>query len=505
MNFEASFPPPRDFQRRAHEQLQQGVRDGHRCQVLMAPTGGGKTYLGLRLAHEALRKGRRAIFVCDRITLIEQTSKTADAYGLHEHGVMQGKHWRTRPDKPLQIASAQTISARRWPDADLIIVDECHTKHTTWTNHIQRTNAVVVGLSATPFSAGMGKLFSRVVNAATMNELTQQQVLVPMRVLSCVRPDMAGAKVNSKGEWDEREIERRGAGIIGDIVMEWIRHGEGRKTICFGASIAHCEEIARRFNQAGVFAAVFSTNTKPAEREALLKEYRKSGSALKVLVSVEALAKGFDVPDVGCVIDARPLRKSLSTAIQMWGRGLRSSPETGKTDCILLDHSGNILRFREDFEDVFFSGLDALDDGCALDRTVRKEPEEDKPKGCPRCGYRPFSKRCMSCGFEIVKQSMVEHEAGVMREVVMLGGKKMGDDRAHVWAQCASYARTFSLPERQQARAACIYKEIVGHWPPYQWRVETTPAVPVTAPVLNKIKQKNIAYKKAKAAAEHAV
>ena len=83
---------------------------------------------------------------------------------------------------------------------------------------------------------------------------------------------------------------------------------------------------------------MFCADTTKAEREAILKEYRKPDSAIRVLISVEALAKGFDVPDVGCVVDCRPLRKSLSTAIQMWGRGLRSSPETGKTDCILLDH-----------------------------------------------------------------------------------------------------------------------------------------------------------------------
>ena len=39
-NYEsAKFPTPRPFQDTAHEALRQGVRDGHRCQMLMAPTG----------------------------------------------------------------------------------------------------------------------------------------------------------------------------------------------------------------------------------------------------------------------------------------------------------------------------------------------------------------------------------------------------------------------------------------------------------------------------------
>ena len=37
-----------------------------------------------------------------------------------------------------------------------------------------------------------------------------QGVLVPMRVKSCTRIDMTGAKTNRKGEWDDREVEKRG-------------------------------------------------------------------------------------------------------------------------------------------------------------------------------------------------------------------------------------------------------------------------------------------------------
>lgn len=493
------FPSPRDFQQRAHEALRAGVRDGHRCQVLMAPTGGGKTYLGLRIAKEAIDKGKRVVFVCDRTTLINQTSETSDRYGLTDHGIIQSDHWRTKPQHLFQIASAQTLARRKWPKADVIIVDECHTQHTAWTDHIKTTQAVVIGLSATPFSPGLGKMFSRVVNAATMRELTDNNVLVPMRVLSCVRPDMTGAKTNSRGEWDDNEAAERGTAIIGDVVAEWQRHGEQRKTIVFGSTIKHCEQLCAEFNAAGVMAAVFTSHTTPAERESLLAEYRKPDSVLRVLVSVEALAKGFDVPDVACVVDCRPLRKSLSTAIQMWGRGLRSSLETGKIDCILLDHSGNIIRFREDFEDIYFKGLEALDDGEKLDKTIRKEPEDDKaPKGCPSCGFRPFAKRCMSCGFEAFQAATVEAEAGEMREVVMLGGKKIGDDHAHVWAQVATYAVMNSAPDKRQGRASHLYREMTGVWPPRQWSVETTPRVLITRAVENKIRQKNIAFKKAR-------
>lgn len=488
----AKFPPPRPFQSAAHDALRDGLRAGHKAQLLMSPTGSGKTYLGLRIAHEALAKGKRAVFVCDRTTLIDQTSATADRYGLSAHGVIQANHWRTDYSKPFQIASAQTLARREWPMADVIIIDEAHTQLKAWTEYLPKTQAAVIGLSATPFSSGLGKLFTNLVNATTMHDLTQSGVLVPMRVLSCTAADMSGAET-SGGEWTDRAAGERGMQIVGDVVLEWHKHGDGRKTIVFGATIAHCEELCRQFVESGVMAAVFTAETSKSEREELLKEYRKADSRLRVLISVEALAKGFDVPDVGCVVDCRPLRKSLSTAIQMWGRGLRSSPETGKVDCLLLDHSGNILRFAEDYTDIFYNGLAELDCGEKLDKAVRKEPTDDERKGCPSCGFKPFAKRCMACGFEIAKQSTVEQIPGHMREV-MIGKAKAAENHRHLWQQVCSYARAHGRPETMQGRAAHIFKDIVGDFPPRSWHIDSTDGAEISRAVLNKIRQKNIAF-----------
>ncbi len=496
------FPTAREFQDIAHRELRAGAKGGP--QILMAPTGAGKTYCGLRICNEALARGKRVLFICDRKTLINQTSAVADSYGMQTHGIIQADNPRMALYRPFQIASAQTIQARGLTDDfDVVVVDECHTLVKAVTAFIASTKAAVIGLSATPFTKGLGKHYKRVVNAATMDELTRQGILTPMRVLSCKRPDMTGAKT-SGGEWTAKEAEIRGLGIVGDVVLEWSKHAAGLKTIVFGPTILHCEELVRQFNAAGVKAATFTADTPDDERAAMLEEYRKPESKLRVLVSVEALAKGFDVRDVGCVVDCRPLRKSLSTFMQMIGRGLRASPETGKTECLLLDHSGNVIRFAEDFADVYFNGLASLDDGERLDKEPRKD-EEHQPKSCPSCGYRPAGKRCVRCGFEPLRKSLVGHEAGEAHEIdILQGPHKYADSMRALFDAVATYER--SRAERRgsgnpKGATAHRFRELTGRWPPSHFLFEAAPYTVPSKALQGKLRSLEIAYAKSRAKA----
>lgn len=459
-----TFPEPRPFQLSAIEKLREGIRQGHKKQILVAPTGSGKTILSMMMTRDALLKDKRVMFVCDRKTLINQTSEVADSLGLNNHGIIQAQNPRYMLHRPFQIASIQTLARRGAPeDFDLIFVDEAHSMYGAMTDIIAKTNAYVVGLTATPYTKGIGKVYSNLVNATTMSELTFQGVLVPLRVMTCVKINMKGAKVIG-GEWSDREVEERGSEIVGDVVEEWKKHGENRKTIIFGATIKHCENMCRKFNDAGIPTATFTANTKEEERKELLDEFRKPDSILRVLISVEALAKGFDIRDIGLVADCRPLRKSLSTFIQMIGRGLRSSPETGKKDCILLDFSGNILRFADDFEEAYHFGVDSLDSGEKKESEARKEPDEKKDKtGCPKCGFKPFIKRCMSCGFEIVKSLEFEHEQGEMVEFVMGDRKRI--NKREIWVQSVNLCRNKGNEATISQRASHLYKSIVGEFP----------------------------------------
>ena len=102
----------------------------------------------------------------------------------------------------------------------------------------------------------------------------------------------------------------------------------------------------------------------------------------------------------------------------------------------------------------------------------------------------------MSCGYETQPKSMIEHQPGIMKEIVMLGKKPMADSYLHLWQQACSYARLHSKPEKAQGRACGIYKDITGMWPPRDWNIMDSPQVEICKNVLGRIMYNNIRYAK---------
>ena len=453
----------RGYQNDTLEALRKGFAAGNQAQILYAPTGAGKTEMAIALLEATRKKGNRAAMILDRIILCDQTSQRLEKYHI-DHGVMQSGHWRYRPHERIQVCSAQTLERKgEFPGLNLLIVDEAHQTRTQTIEFIKNNPDVrVIGLTATPFTKGLGKTYGSVVSTVTTKQLVDQNVLVPLKVFISKEIDMTGAK-KVAGEWSQLEATTRGMKITGDIVTEWIKktheiYGKPAKTIVFCSGVNHGADLARKFAEHGYNFISVSYRDDEEFKKDVIEDFAKPDTEIHGLIATDILTKGFDVPDVMIGISARPFSKSLSSHIQQMGRIMRGCE--GKEFAVWLDHSGNYLRFRKDWEEVYEYGVDKLDDGKEKAKTEPTDKEKEAAK-CPACGslWPSNSDACLNCGHVRERKNKVVEVAGELEE---LKGAMTKADKQTWWSQLQWYVQTQGW---SNGRAAHVYRDKFGVWP----------------------------------------
>lgn len=439
----------RPYQAESVEKLREGFVNKHVRQVLAAPTGAGKSRIMEHMINLVQAKGSRIMFICERRILVEQFSKHLDRAGI-DHGILMAGHWRFRPHSAVQIASAQTLERmERIPEVDLIFVDELHACMRVGILDLMkaRPNLKMIGATATPFHPAIGTHFSNVISVTTMAQLVEEGFLVPPRVFVAREIDTKGLKVVA-GEWKKDDLEQRGKLIVGDVVADYVRishevFGGYRKTICFSCGIDHGSELAQRFIQAGINAVQISSKDDDDYRDEVLRDFAKPDSDIKIVISVAILSRGFDQTDVEHVILARPLKKSFSEHVQMIGRGARI--HDGKKLFVVQDNSGNFLRFKDDWDELYNNGVNSLVAGG--ESKPKKEPTDAQKEAakCPKCSalWPAKSDTCAHCGHQRVRVSQVQAVAGEMVEVGQSKPKEpkySQEYKAEFYAQLIGYA-----------------------------------------------------------------
>lgn len=486
----------RPAQQQVVEDISAAFRAGYKRVMVSAACGFGKSELATAILMAAKNNGKRSGFLADRISLCTQISERFDKYGL-DHSIMQGYHWRFKPDAMVQVCSVQTLARREWPEMSLVVVDEAHVLNDAVKKKLAKKDCYAIGLSATAVTAGLGKYFDTVVNAPPTNRLIEQGLLVPLRYYACTAPDMTDVKVVA-GEWDAKETDKKALQVVGDVVKEYLLNGQGKKFIGFAASIVHAQELQRQFLAAGINVATYTADDQPEDRSEIVTEFKKENSSIRGILSVEALTRGFDCPSVEVLILARPLRKALAVHIQMLGRVMRNSE--GKTEAIVLCHSGNVARFWKEVNELFENGVTELDDGTKKEKPKTKEEDKEKEMvKCPQCRVMHMPRpACPFCGYLYPAKKAIEHVPGSLKELVATGNPTLM--RKMLWPQIAAFVLESTQDiDRAQRRAQAIYHELTGTFA--QARVETTTPEPPTPELRSKIKANQIKFIKEKQAA----
>src|SRR5436190_18971175 len=113
-------------------------------------------------------------------------------------GVLQANHRLTDPSRPVQVASVSTLARRVIPPADVVIIDEVHRWYEfyeTWLTDPDWGDVPFIGLSATPWTKGLGKWFEELIVAGTTAQCIEAGTLSPFKVYAPSHPDLTGVKI----------------------------------------------------------------------------------------------------------------------------------------------------------------------------------------------------------------------------------------------------------------------------------------------------------------------
>jgi len=381
----------RNYQKDAVRLAVEHMRSSTEPGILECATGAGKSVIIAAICRYPVQAGKRCLVLSHNADILIANAEKYRATGEH-CSIFAAKLGKKALGHPVVFGSrdsvARNLSKFTEPFA-LLIIDEAHmvgedegSSYQKIIAHLLALNPAmrILGLTATP-SRMREKLvndhttFKHTLYRITYKELVERGWLVPITygVSHAEGYNTTGLDLNDTeavaATFEHKERLTRE--IVADVrrVM-----AEQKRNVCmiFAATIEHAKEIIGYLPPG---ACLITGDTPQKERQAIINLARQC--KIRYLVNVAVLTTGTDIPAVDCIA---LLRKTESLALlqQIIGRGLRLSPNTGKTDCLLLDHASNIDQFGE-VDDDMVRGLvaaknkdDAGEDGFEID--------------CPDCG-----------------------------------------------------------------------------------------------------------------------
>lgn len=412
----------------------------------VCPTGGGKTFVASNLvergdvptgclAHRNELVGQMSVALARegvRHSVIGAKTLPAQIVRLHQEEFGRSYY---DPGSPYSVASVQTLA--RLPDSDPFwartrgwVSDEAHhfVKNNAFGKVLSRFRPGCRGFgpTATPCRAdgqGLGRhsdgVFDVMVEGPGMRWLIDNGYLTDYRPY-CAQSDFTreGLRHTVSGELNAADLKkaRTESRITGDAVKHYQKLAAGKLTVVFDVDVATATATAAAYRAAGIPAEVLTGEMDPHVRTATLRRFKQR--EILVLVTVDLISEGFDLPAIECV-QFLAATESFSKFAQQFGRALRLmldpalmalwetfSParrleliaSSVKPQAIIIDHVGNIVRH----------GLPDAPRQWTMDGSGPAakgvDPDAIPLRACtnPECGepYERFHTVCPYCGAE---------------------------------------------------------------------------------------------------------
>ena len=369
--------------------------------LLVLPTGGGKTLTAVHwLLRNFIDKRKKVLWIAHRHELLDQAFETVkfSAYpsllndvDKFRYRVISGhpKHDRPvniQPTDDILIASKDSLNSglkyllENWvkhSDAILLIVDEAH--HATAKTYRKLINDIkqnlqdrgkidgfrMLGLTATPFRTDESEksllkkvfpddiIFSEHLRTLITRGILAEPIFENLETQLDFYRELTDKDIKAIEDFDKlpkKVAERIAMSSIRNkrIVERYLEYRENYKPLLvFAVDIQHAIELNGLFHKRGInsdFVAsrIIDENTgatiSAKENSEKIKRFRKG--EIEVLINVEMLTEGTDLPNVQTVFLTRPTTSTILMT-QMIGRALRGQRAGGTEKAYVVSFIDN--------------------------------------------------------------------------------------------------------------------------------------------------------------------
>lgn len=417
---------PRYYQVEAHDAFFNYLTSGQTGNPLIGmPTGTGKSLVIAMTIYTAMTyyQNKRVMMLTHVSKLVEQNAKALRNIWLTAPLGINSAELKQRDfHNPIIYGNIQSCckKAELFGHRDLLFIDEAHLIGPDQESQYAKTisilkainpNLIVCGFSATLYRMKQGELtddglFTDVCYDLTgyqaFNRLVAEGYLAPLiGKPTATRFDISNVKILG-GEYNAKQLEDAvdKTNITFEACKEIIDYASEREHwMIFAAGVNHSEHIAEMLNGFGIPAAAVHSKLTSAENNNRLAAF-ESGQ-LRAIVGNNKLTTGYDFPPIDFIGDMQPCC-SPGKHVQKYGRGTRISPDTGKTNCLVLDFAGNVLR------------CGPINDPIKPRKPGSGAPGEAPIRICDTCGaYNHASARfCCNCAAEFNYAPKIFRSAG---------------------------------------------------------------------------------------------
>jgi len=392
------------------------------------PTAGGKTPCIASICRDAVTRWNGRVLILAHVKeLLEQAVEKLHLMApdlWNKIGVYSAGLKSRDTDHPIIVAGIQSVYKRaaELDRFDLILIDESHMlppdgegRYRTFLADAKTVNPNVrlIGFTATPYRMTTGmicspdNLLNHVCYEIGVRELIVQGYLCPLKSKAGRQKIDTSSLHIRGGEFIAGEVEALmdNDSLVTSACDEIVQYTFNRHSVLiFASGVNHALHIQRTLLAMGQECGFVCGQTLPLERASTLEKFKEGN--LKYLVNVGVLTTGFDAPNIDCVVLLRPTN-SPGLFYQMCGRGFRLHPD--KSDCLVLDYGGNILRH-----------------GPVDDLQIKEQPSgngESPAKECPECLALIHAAygMCPECGYEFPPPEHQQHDSQASSAGILSG------------------------------------------------------------------------------------